>query len=79
MRKKKVLSLFLAIVMVFSVMIVPGTSALGAQQATTTDIGDVTDQTEDGNILIFQVGGHGRRTRSTIWYRKMSGTRWKKP
>ena len=43
--------------MVFSVMIVPGTSALGAQQATTTDIGDVTDQTEDGNILIFQVGG----------------------
>ncbi len=30
MRKKKVLSLFLAIVMVFSVMIVPGTSALGA-------------------------------------------------
>ena len=57
MRKKKVLSLLLAIVMVFSMMAVPGVSAFGAQKATTENIGDVTGKSEDGNVLIFQVGG----------------------
>ena len=57
MNRKKMLSLLLAITLVFSMLAVPGVSAAGAQQAAAQNIGDVTGQEEDGNVLIFQCGG----------------------
>lgn len=57
MNRKKMLSLLLAITLVFSMLAVPGVSAAGAQQTAAQNIGDVTGQEEDGNVLIFQCGG----------------------